>query len=46
MTAERIDLYGLTREELRLQCVRWGLAPAHAAKLWSHLYLEIGRAHV
>jgi 23S rRNA (adenine2503-C2)-methyltransferase len=41
MTAERIDLYGLTREELRLQCVRWGLAPAHAAKLWSHLYLDL-----
>ena len=41
MNAERIDLYGLTREELRLQCVRWGLAPVHAATVWSHLYLDL-----
>ncbi len=35
-----LDLYDLTREELRLLFVRWGLNPAHAARLWYYLYLE------
>jgi 23S rRNA (adenine2503-C2)-methyltransferase len=35
-----LDLYDLTRDELRLLFVRWGLNPAHAARLWYYLYLE------
>ncbi len=40
-TGARLNLYDLTREELRLQFVRWGFAPVHAARLWSHLYLDL-----
>ena len=35
-----INLYGLTREELRGRFVQWGLKPVHAARLWNYLYLE------
>ena len=35
-----VDLYDLTREELRLLFVRWGFSPAHAARLWYYLYIE------
>jgi 23S rRNA (adenine2503-C2)-methyltransferase len=35
-----VSLYDLTREELRLQFVRWDLSTVHAARLWNYLYLE------
>lgn len=40
-TPGRLDLHDLTREELRLQFVRWGFSPVHAARLWAYLYLEL-----
>lgn len=39
--AAPINLYDLTREELRAQFVRWDLSPVHAARLWNYLYLEL-----
>jgi len=41
MPATRRDLYDLTREELRLQFVRWDFSPVHAARLWNYLYLAL-----
>lgn len=41
MPADRLNLYDLTREELRVQLVRWGFSPVHAARLWNYLYLEL-----
>lgn len=42
MSAPRlINLYDLTREQLRLQLVRWELNPVHVARLWNYLYLEL-----
>jgi 23S rRNA (adenine2503-C2)-methyltransferase len=41
MPATRQNLYELTREELRTWFVRRDLAPVHAARLWSYLYLEL-----
>jgi 23S rRNA (adenine2503-C2)-methyltransferase len=35
-----ISLHDLTREELRLQFVRWDFPTVHAARLWNYLYLE------
>jgi 23S rRNA (adenine2503-C2)-methyltransferase len=40
-TPGRLNLHDLTREELRLQFVRWGFSPVHAARLWAYLYLEL-----
>ena len=37
----RINLYDLTREELRALLVRWEFSPVHAARLWNYLYLEL-----
>jgi 23S rRNA (adenine2503-C2)-methyltransferase len=37
----KINLYDLTREELRMQLVRWELNPVHVRRLWSYLYLEL-----
>jgi 23S rRNA (adenine2503-C2)-methyltransferase len=39
--ALRINLYDLTREELRGLFVQWGLKPVHAGLLWRYLYLEL-----
>ena len=39
--AARINLYDLTRDELRAQFVHWDLSPVHAARLWNYLYLEL-----
>ena len=36
-----LNLYDLTREQLRLLFARWGLAPVHAARLWNGLYLRL-----
>jgi 23S rRNA (adenine2503-C2)-methyltransferase len=42
MSAPRlINLYDLTREQLRLQLVRWELNPVHVARLWNYLYIEL-----
>jgi 23S rRNA (adenine2503-C2)-methyltransferase len=35
----RLNLYGLTREELRALLVHWGFSGVHAARLWNYLYL-------
>ncbi|MBN9689097.1 MAG: 23S rRNA (adenine(2503)-C(2))-methyltransferase RlmN [Verrucomicrobia bacterium] len=37
----RVPLYGLTRSELTELFQRWGLAQAHAGRLWNYLYLEL-----
>ena len=34
------NFYDLTREDLRVQTVRWGFSPVHAARLWAYVYLE------
>lgn len=36
-----VNLYDLTREELRLQLVRWDINPFHTALLWNYLYLQL-----
>jgi 23S rRNA (adenine2503-C2)-methyltransferase len=36
-----IDLYGLTRLELRSLVESWGFSPVHAAKIWKGLYLGL-----
>ncbi len=42
MSAARlINLYDLTREQLRLQLARWELNPVHVARLWNYLYIEL-----
>jgi len=35
-----VNFHNLTREALRLQVVRWGFSPVHAARLWAYVYLE------
>ena len=41
MSAPPFNLYDLTREQLRLQLVRWDLNPVHVARLWNYLYIEL-----
>ena len=41
MPATRLDLYDLTRDELRLLLVHWGFSGVHAATLWRGLYLDL-----
>ena len=42
MSAARlINLYDLTREQWRLQLLRWELNPIHVARLWNYLYIEL-----
>ncbi len=41
MPAPRLNLYDLTREQLRVQLVRWELNPVHVARLWNYLYIEL-----
>jgi 23S rRNA (adenine2503-C2)-methyltransferase len=36
-----LNLYDLTKEQLRQQLVRWDLKPVHAALLWNYLYLDL-----
>ncbi len=40
-TSARLNLYDLTREDLRAQFVRWDFSPVHAARLWNYLYLAL-----
>jgi 23S rRNA (adenine2503-C2)-methyltransferase len=40
MSASLIPFHDLTREALRLQAVRWGFSPLHAARLWGYVYRE------
>ena len=39
--AASINLYDLTRAQLRELLVSWDLKPVHAARLWNYLYLEL-----
>ena len=39
--AASLNLYDLTKEQLRQQLVRWDLKPVHAALLWNYLYLDL-----
>ncbi len=41
MSAAALDLYDLTREQLRVQFARWGFSPVHAERLWNYLYLQL-----
>jgi len=41
MSATRLDLHGLTRDELRALFARWEFSPVHAARLWNYLYLAL-----
>jgi 23S rRNA (adenine2503-C2)-methyltransferase len=41
LKSARLDLYDLSREELRGLLVRWDFSPVHAARLWNYLYLEL-----
>jgi len=41
LDATPIDLYSLTRTELRELVASWGQSPVHAARIWRHLYLGL-----
>jgi 23S rRNA (adenine2503-C2)-methyltransferase len=36
-----LNLHELTREQLRVQLVRWGFSSVHTKRLWNHLYLGL-----
>jgi 23S rRNA (adenine2503-C2)-methyltransferase len=36
-----LNLYDLTREELRVQFTRWAFSTVHADRLWNYLYLQL-----
>ena len=40
-SAAAINLYDLTRGELRALFGRWGFSPLHADSLWNYLYLQL-----
>ncbi len=40
MKTAPVNFHDLTREAWRLQVVRWGFSPVHAARLWAYVYLE------
>ncbi len=44
MSAAPLNLYELTREQLRAQLVRWGFASVHAGLLWNYLYLGLAES--
>ena len=44
MTIAPVNLYDLTRGQLRQQFVRWEFSPVHAARLWNYLYIELADA--
>src|SRR5882724_6926326 len=44
MPASHLNLYDLTREQLRVQLVRWELNPAHLKRLWAYLYLDLAES--
>lgn len=37
----RLNVYDLTREQLRALFQRWELNPVHVGRLWNYLYLEL-----
>lgn len=39
--ATPVDLYTLTRPELRQLFARWQFSPVHAERLWNYLYLQL-----
>jgi len=39
-TPALVDLYDITRDELRAQLVQWELSPMHAGRLWNYLYIQ------
>jgi 23S rRNA (adenine2503-C2)-methyltransferase len=39
--ASPLNLYDLTREQLRVQLAQWGFAGVHAETLWNYLYLQL-----
>ncbi len=41
MSAAPLNLYDLTREQLRALLVRWGFASVHTGLLWNYLYLGL-----
>jgi 23S rRNA (adenine2503-C2)-methyltransferase len=41
MSTARLNLYDLTREDLRGQFSRWALSPVHADRLWNYLHLQL-----
>ena len=41
MPAAALNLYDLTREQLRAQFGRWAFSPVHADRLWNYLYLQL-----
>jgi 23S rRNA (adenine2503-C2)-methyltransferase len=40
-SSPRINLYDLTRNELRELFARWNFSPVHADRLWNYLYLQL-----
>jgi 23S rRNA (adenine2503-C2)-methyltransferase len=44
MSAGLLNLYDLTREQLRALLVTWDLSPVHARRLWNYLYLELAES--
>jgi 23S rRNA (adenine2503-C2)-methyltransferase len=44
MCAAPLNLYDLTRAQLRERFVRWGFSPVHAATLWNCLYLGLAES--
>ncbi|MBL9210998.1 MAG: 23S rRNA (adenine(2503)-C(2))-methyltransferase RlmN [Opitutaceae bacterium] len=44
VSSVRINLYDLTREELRVQFARWGFAGVHAETVWNRMYLQAADA--
>jgi 23S rRNA (adenine2503-C2)-methyltransferase len=41
LSADRVDLYGLSRTELGVALARWGVNPSHAGLIWNRLYLAL-----
>lgn len=44
MSQVPLNLYDLTREQLRVQFARWGFASVHAETVWNRLYLQCADA--
>ncbi len=44
MSAAPVNLYDLTREQLRALLVRWGFASVHTGLLWNYLYLGLAES--
>lgn len=44
MSAAPLNLYDLTREQLRALLVRWGFASVHTGLLWNYLYLGLAES--